>query len=394
VVTAAPNPSRAGQPVTFTARVTATGTGVTGGTVTFADRATTMGADVPVDDQGRATFTTATLIAGTHLITATYHPSPGWAGSTSGPLTHLVDGDAPRANPTLSPRTNAAGWHHAPVTVTWNWTDQGAGVDPAACPDRSSTNREGRRTLRASCRDMTGNESSTQRTVRIDQTAPTVTITAPARRYYQHADVSADYICRDALSGVSDCTGTVAVGAPIDTSAVGAHQFTVAARDVAGNETTAKVTYVVRARPTCHGLPATIIGTDGNDVITGTAGPDVIVTGGGRDGVRSHGGDDTICTGGDSDVVDAGSGDDTISTGSGRDSVVGGLGANSIIGGPQGDTLVGGPQADTLSGGAGKDTLLGQGDDDHLTGGPRYDICRGGLGNDHATTCELTLSIP
>ena len=43
------------------------------------------------------------------------------------------------------------------------------------------------------------------------------------------------------------------------------------------------------APPKCDGRLATIVGTDGNDVIRGTAGPDVIVAGAGHDDVNPGG---------------------------------------------------------------------------------------------------------
>ncbi|MFN2416869.1 MAG: PxKF domain-containing protein, partial [Pyrinomonadaceae bacterium] len=46
-------------------------------------------------------------------------------------------------------------------------------------------------------------------------------------------------------SGLASCTGTVANGALIDTSAVGSHTFTVTGADIAGNSATATSTYKV-----------------------------------------------------------------------------------------------------------------------------------------------------
>ena len=37
--------------------------------------------------------------------------------------------------------------------------------------------------------------------------------------------------------------------------------------------------------PTCRGVPATIVGTAGNDTLLGTAGDDVMFGGGGRDNI-------------------------------------------------------------------------------------------------------------
>ena len=299
-LTATPNPSRSNQTVSFTATVTGGGVAVTAGTVTFRDGTTTLAADVPVDDQGRATFTTTTLADGAHSITATYNGEPGWETSTSTSLTHTVD-----------------------------------------------------------------------------STAPTITIRAPtARRYLQHAVAVADYTCSDQTSGVATCTGPVADGAPIDTSTPGIHRFTVTARDHAGNQHTATVTYRVLVPPTCAGLRATIVGTAGTDVITGTPDADVIVSGGRRDLIIGRGGNDTICTGAGADTVRAGTGNDTVNAGVDRDIVIGGTGN------------------DILSGHTGNDTLLGVGGDDQLNGGGDTDRCLGGAGTDQATTCEQLIAIP
>ena len=73
-----------------------------------------------------------------------------------------------------------------------------------------------------------------------DIAAPTVTITSPAdgATYVLGQSVAADYACADEAggSGLASCVGTVADGAPLDTSSVGAKSFTVTARDNAGNQ--------------------------------------------------------------------------------------------------------------------------------------------------------------
>ena len=67
------NPSVYGQPVTFTATVTATqpGAGTPTGTVTFIDDGTLLGSGI-LDANGNATFSTDTVPADTHTITAFY----------------------------------------------------------------------------------------------------------------------------------------------------------------------------------------------------------------------------------------------------------------------------------------------------------------------------------
>ncbi len=78
-----------------------------------------------------------------------------------------------------------------------------------------------------------------------DETDPTVTITTPpdGATYAQGETVLADYACTDegGGSGLASCMGPVANGEAIDTSTVGAMEFTVDAADGAGN--TASLTH-------------------------------------------------------------------------------------------------------------------------------------------------------
>ena len=85
----APNPSGFGQPVTFTATVTAVGNPVTQGTVTFREGPTVLAGPIALDASGQASFSTAALGVGSHLITADYSGSGGFAPS-SGSTTQTV----------------------------------------------------------------------------------------------------------------------------------------------------------------------------------------------------------------------------------------------------------------------------------------------------------------
>ena len=123
----------------------------------------------------------------------------------------------------------------------------------------------------------------------------------------------------------------------------------------------------------CNGLLATIIGTDGDDILIGTPGYDVIVGLGGGDLILGMGGDDMICGGPGPDIIDGGPGNDWIS---------GGLGADSINGGEEDDTLIGGRGPDLMLGGDGNDLIRGQQGDDQIAGGNGNDVILGNQGND------------
>ncbi len=79
-----------------------------------------------------------------------------------------------------------------------------------------------------------------------DLAGPTVTIVTPAEgaTFTQGSPVNASYSCSDP-SLVVDCVGTVADGAPLNTSAVGNFTFTVVAHDTPGNTTTITRNYSV-----------------------------------------------------------------------------------------------------------------------------------------------------
>jgi Ca2+-binding RTX toxin-like protein len=141
----------------------------------------------------------------------------------------------------------------------------------------------------------------------------------------------------------------------------------VFAHTAVGKALTINVDNVVLAKtgvPLCHGLAATIVGTDGPDHLIGTGGRDVIVGLDGDDVIEGRGGDDVIC---------GGKGDDDISGGGGNDLVFGENGA---------DVLRGGAGNDSLVGGNGDDTLLGNRGVDSLYGGPGIDCWDPGPGDD------------
>lgn len=87
VLTPSANPSSAGTSLTLTATVSGSRT-VTGGTVTFYDGASPLATN-PVSS-GVATYITSSLTAGTHPLTATYNPIPGFGGSTSPVLNEVI----------------------------------------------------------------------------------------------------------------------------------------------------------------------------------------------------------------------------------------------------------------------------------------------------------------
>jgi hypothetical protein len=82
----APNPSSFGQLVTMTATVAPA---AATGSVTFFDGVTNLGSNALV--AGTATLGTSTLAPGPHVLTAVYGGDPSYSGSTSDPVTQVVN---------------------------------------------------------------------------------------------------------------------------------------------------------------------------------------------------------------------------------------------------------------------------------------------------------------
>jgi Tol biopolymer transport system component len=175
------------------------------------------------------------------------------------------DTTPPVTTATLSTPPNAAGWHKANVTVTLNATDNAggsgvqsitysaAGAQPIAQTTVTgntvavSITTEGITTLSYRATDAQGNvETAKTITVKLDKTAPSITITRPtATVYLLNQLVTASFQCTDTGSGGATCTGPVANGAALNTASVGAKNFTVNATDVAGNTSQKSVDYTV-----------------------------------------------------------------------------------------------------------------------------------------------------
>jgi hypothetical protein len=68
----------------------------------------------------------------------------------------------------------------------------------------------------------------------------------PGATYDRNQRAPALYLCLDIPSGIAQCTGTVAVGQPIDTATKGTKSFMLNARDQAGNTRAVTVQYRVK----------------------------------------------------------------------------------------------------------------------------------------------------
>ncbi len=123
-----PNPVAVGNPVTFTATVTAqqNGSNPVTGTVTFTVNGTAQ-TPVPVTN-GTATFTLATLTAGAHTINAIYNGDANFTPSmATAPVVETVAG---AATSTMVAANNTMVTTAQAVTITITLTVQGGGPPP------------------------------------------------------------------------------------------------------------------------------------------------------------------------------------------------------------------------------------------------------------------------
>jgi Ca2+-binding RTX toxin-like protein len=124
--------------------------------------------------------------------------------------------------------------------------------------------------------------------------------------------------------------------------------------------------------PRCHNARATIVGTEGPDVLRGTPGRDVIVGLGGDDEIFGGLGNDIVCGGPGADLIHGGRGNDLVDGGAGDyDRVIGDLGDDHVLGGPgNGDEVAGSLGIDTVNGGPGNmDLVHGDYGYDRMDGG-------------------------
>ncbi len=181
-------------------------------------------------------------------------------------FTYVADTTPPTTTVTsITPAPNLAGWRNSDVHISLSASDNVCGtgvasitfsaagaqtIAPTTVAGSSATvliNVDGVTTVSFHATDNAGNSEAPKSVViHLDKTPPVITITAPAAATYTlNQAVAAAYTCVNPTSGLVNCTGTVPSGSDFDTSTIGVHTFTVNATDVAGNSSSASVSYTV-----------------------------------------------------------------------------------------------------------------------------------------------------
>ena len=182
----------------------------------------------------------------------------------------IGDPHAPTTTASLSCTAGQAGWCVSDAQVTLSADDGqcGSGVvsteynlDGAGWTTYGGTiavGAEAVHTLTFRSTDAAGNvEAGQTLTVKIDKTAPVITISSPMEgaQYANGASVLAEWTADDAVSGIATAVGTLDSGQPLDTITVGPAVFTVTATDMAGNSASLETTYSVLEPITIPGGP-------------------------------------------------------------------------------------------------------------------------------------------
>jgi hypothetical protein len=170
-----------------------------------------------------------------------------------GTATVKIDQTAPTINHTVKPDPNSAGWNSSDATVHFLCDDVTSGVKSCTA-DKVVTTEAADQKVVGTAFDNAGNSVTDAATVNLDKTKPTITgkVDRPANSNgWYNADVTVNFNCTDALSGVTRCAGDQILSEGANQSVTGV------AYDLAGNDQTAPVSgiNIDKTPPTLSGAP-------------------------------------------------------------------------------------------------------------------------------------------
>ena len=172
--------------------------------------------------------------SGNGLVTVSSTCYDRAGNSSSDSVQVQVDNDPPVDSPSAVPA-----WSNSDVTVDWNWSDAGSGIDPSNCTQSSTSSGEGAVTLTSTCSDLAGNSASDSVTVHVDKTAPSASPVAPTG--WQNTDATVAWNWTDGGSGIdaAHCTQSST------STGEGTITLTSTCFDLAGNSASATATVQV-----------------------------------------------------------------------------------------------------------------------------------------------------
>jgi Glucodextranase, domain B len=170
--------------------------------------------------------------------------------------TIIVDSTPPTITATVTPTANATGWHHTNPTVTFTCADEFSGIASCTAPITVSTETAGQVVVGTAI-DRAGNVATTTVTVKLDKTAPSLSLNSPENGSTVFASPAAvGGTLQDALSGFASatCNGvTVTVNGESFNCDVplspGPNAINASATDVAGNTATSALSLIYSRIP-------------------------------------------------------------------------------------------------------------------------------------------------
>ena len=203
-------------------------------------------------DPSTGAITGTAAVGGTYtIIVECSYTDGGTPATATGEFTITVTDDTtgPTVACTADGTVGLAGWYVAPVTVTCTATDNSGTVTPASQTIIVDDDGDGQVIVSDPMCDPSGNCAAGTVTVSVDQTDPTLTVTAspsPNEHGWHNTPVTITSDCVDHTSGVDSCP------APVTVTGDGAdQQVDLIATDTAGNTTTTLTTVGVdTAAPT------------------------------------------------------------------------------------------------------------------------------------------------
>ncbi|MGQ9779050.1 MAG: NHL domain-containing protein [Bacillota bacterium] len=183
------------------------------------------------------------------------------AGNTEEAKTVTVKLDAtpPVITPTVTPSANPAGWHNAPVSVSFNATDELSGVVEVTPPLTVSAEGAGQRVTGFAV-DAAGNRAEVEVTLNLDLTPPVILTLNPSGIWVSatRPEITASF--REELSGIAAAkltldgeeikegflltSNTLTYTPPADLTP-GRHDLALTLRDRAENEASCSASFVI-----------------------------------------------------------------------------------------------------------------------------------------------------
>ncbi len=156
------------------------------------------------------------------------------------PFTYTYDSIAPEVTSSPNRNTNGNSWYKEDVTVSFNATDSGTGVNKESISKDVLVAEDGIHTIFGTATDLAGNLGTSEPiTIKLDKTAPTIRGSAdrsPNSTGWYKDNVTVTFNAADTLSGVESFTQ------PVTLSEEGRDQFANGtATDLAGNSASTAV---------------------------------------------------------------------------------------------------------------------------------------------------------